>query len=49
MLQPKPRLSKVDEQPPVVQEMINVLGTLRKRRTPSMRRKQENPHSDNTL
>lgn len=35
------RVSKVEEQPPVVQEMINVLGTLRRRRTPSFRNKQK--------
>uniref|UniRef100_A0A1B6LBC4 Uncharacterized protein n=1 Tax=Graphocephala atropunctata TaxID=36148 RepID=A0A1B6LBC4_9HEMI len=47
--EPKPRLQKVEEQPPVVQEMINVLGTLRKRRTPSMRRQLEKPPSDSPL
>ncbi|KAG8244276.1 hypothetical protein J6590_027973 [Homalodisca vitripennis] len=44
--EPKPRLQKVEEQPPVVQEMINVLGTLRKRRTPSMRRQLDMPPAD---
>lgn len=49
VLQPKPRLPRVEEQPPVVQEMINVLGTLRKRRTPSMRRRIDKAPADVTL
>ncbi|XP_054290161.1 shootin-1-like isoform X1 [Macrosteles quadrilineatus] len=44
--EPKPKPAKVDEQPPVVQEMINVLGTLRKRRTPSMRRQLDKAPAD---
>lgn len=49
VVQPKPRLPRVEEQPPVVQEMINVLGTLRKRRTPSMRRRVDKAPADVTL
>lgn len=49
VVQPKPRLPRVEEQPPVVQEMINVLGTLRKRRTPSMRRRIDKAPADVTL